>query len=465
MEDNFASAVAHTYRPFYLPREDTLPTSDSLQAAKREYFMATEALHDSDRDDGVDSVSSSSKSSTISRGSSMVGPCFIAHSQIQADTRFQDKAGPQENEVAIAVMGPTGSGKTSFINIVSGSDLRVGRSLQSCTSTVQVASPFQLDGRWVTLIDTPGFDDTTRSDTDILTQIASFLAITYESGKKLAGVIYMHRISDVRMGGISTRNFKMFRQLCGESTLKNIVIVTNMWGEVGIEVGEAREAELASDERFFKPVLDKGARLLRHDNDVASAQGILHYLIGNQPRALRIQCELVDQGKEISQTAAGEELNRELAEQIKRHRQEMAILQQEMKESAEAIREKDEETKKELEAETRKLQAEMTRVQDDSRKLTSDYTEQKAELEKRMAEVAEAARKDAECAEGNHRRQMQELEDCLRQTTTASNSEKEDIKRQLSDLQRQYEQARSQWQPRRGFFGKVGRALDTVFHL
>lgn len=140
----------------------------------------------------------------------------------------------------------------------------------------------------------------------------------------------MHRISDVRMGGISTRNFKMFRQLCGESTLRNVVIVTNMWGEVKREVGEAREAELRSDDRFFKPVLDKGAHMLRH-NDITSAQAILHYLIGNHPRALRIQRELVDQGKNISQTAAGEELNRELAEQIKRHRQEMAALQEEMK--------------------------------------------------------------------------------------------------------------------------------------
>ncbi|KAJ7170857.1 P-loop containing nucleoside triphosphate hydrolase protein [Mycena crocata] len=346
------------------------------------------------------------------------------------------------------VMGPTGSGKTSFINTVSGSNLRVGRTLQSCTSTVQVASAFQLDGRWVTLIDTPGFDDTSKSDTDILTLIAAFLAKTYESGKKLAGVIYMHRISDVRMGGISTRNFKMFRQLCGESTLKNVVIVTNMWGEVGREVGEAREAELASDERFFKPVLDKGARLLRHDND---------------PRALRIQRELVDQGKEISQTAAGEELNRELAEQIKRHRQEMAVLQREMKE---AIRAKDEETRKELEIDTRKLQAEMSRVQNDSQKLATDYTEQKAELERRMAEVAEAAKRDAECAEANHRRQIQELEDRLNQSATATNAEKEDIRRQLADMQRRYDEARNQWQPRRvGFFGNIGRALDGIFHF
>jgi hypothetical protein len=52
-----------------------------------------------------------------------------------------------------------------FINIVSSFNLLVGKNLQSCTSTVQVAPPFQLSDRWVTLIDTPGFDDTTRSDT------------------------------------------------------------------------------------------------------------------------------------------------------------------------------------------------------------------------------------------------------------------------------------------------------------
>jgi len=154
---------------------------------------------------------------------------------------------------------------------------------------------------------------------------------SYENGKKLAGVIYLHRISDVRMGGISTRNFKMFRELCGESTLKNVVVVTNMWSEVSREVGEAREAELASRDIFFKPVLDKGAQLVRHENTQESAEAIMHYLISNHPLALRIQRELVDQHMDISQTAAGEELNRELMEQIRRHREEMRALQEDMK--------------------------------------------------------------------------------------------------------------------------------------
>ncbi|ESK95347.1 hypothetical protein Moror_3872, partial [Moniliophthora roreri MCA 2997] len=81
-----------------------------------------------------------------------------------------------EREAIIAVMGATGSGKTTFINAASGGSLQVGMDLQSCTSTVQLSETFELRGRQVTLIDTPGFDDTNKSDADILKMIAAFLA-------------------------------------------------------------------------------------------------------------------------------------------------------------------------------------------------------------------------------------------------------------------------------------------------
>jgi len=62
--------------------------------------------------------------------------------------------------------------------MASGSDLRIGMDLESCTAEVQLADEFALDGRQVILIDTPGFDDTSKSDTDILKLIAAFLATT-----------------------------------------------------------------------------------------------------------------------------------------------------------------------------------------------------------------------------------------------------------------------------------------------
>ena len=50
--------------------------------------------------------------------------------------------------------------------------------LESCAPEVQLANEFTLNGRRVLLIDTPGFDDTAKSDTEILKNIGSFLATT-----------------------------------------------------------------------------------------------------------------------------------------------------------------------------------------------------------------------------------------------------------------------------------------------
>jgi predicted GTPase len=63
-----------------------------------------------------------------------------------------------------------------LINTVSHSALKIGHGLRSCTSEVHFSDPFMVNGRKVVLFDTPGFDDTNRSDTEILTEIAVFLA-------------------------------------------------------------------------------------------------------------------------------------------------------------------------------------------------------------------------------------------------------------------------------------------------
>jgi len=65
--------------------------------------------------------------------------------------------------------------RTQFVNLISGSNLATGDELESCTNVVQPGKPFDLDGRRVVLIDTPGFDDTVRSDVDVLNMIAAFL--------------------------------------------------------------------------------------------------------------------------------------------------------------------------------------------------------------------------------------------------------------------------------------------------
>ena len=94
---------------------------------------------------------------------------------------------------------------------------------------------------------------------------------------------------------------------------------------------EEREAELASHDSFFKPVLAKGAQLARHLNTVESGHDVLRRIINNNPLPLRIQRELIDDGIDITKTAAGAELNRELWKQVLKHRQEIKQIQQEMR--------------------------------------------------------------------------------------------------------------------------------------
>jgi hypothetical protein len=48
--------------------------------------------------------------------------------------------------------------------------------LDSCTQDVEMTPEFEFDGGKIILIDTPGFDDTNRSEVEILRLITNFLA-------------------------------------------------------------------------------------------------------------------------------------------------------------------------------------------------------------------------------------------------------------------------------------------------
>ena len=201
----------------------------------------------------------------------------------------------------------------------------------------------------------------------------------YEEGSTLAGVIYIHRISDIRFGGITGRNFNMFRKLCGESTLKNVILVTNMWGEIPQDTGEAREKELSN--KFFKSTLDKGARMLRHHNTAESAHTIIRGMMKNQPVGLQIQRELVDDHKNIIDTAAGESLNQEFNELIERHRAELKKLREE---TAQALEAKDEEMKREIEETKKSLEEKIKKIKEEIPKMATNYAEEKQRMAAKM---------------------------------------------------------------------------------
>ena len=222
----------------------------------------------------------------------------------------------------------------------------------------------------------------------------------------------------------------MFRELCGDTTLKNVVLVTNMWDEVPRDAGESRENELSTV--FFKPVLDKGARMTRHYNTEKSAHDIVRIIMKNRLVVLKIQRELVDEHRDIVHTAAGEIINRELNELIRRHQASLNTIQEEMKQ---ALKDKDEETRQELEEERRKLQEQMEKIKEDSEGMVSNYAEEKERMKARMKEMEQEAKRERQRLEAEYNQQIADLTRRLQEMANASKAEREKLAQQIQGLE------------------------------
>ncbi|KAK6429768.1 hypothetical protein LTR95_014085, partial [Oleoguttula sp. CCFEE 5521] len=264
-------------------------------------------------------------------------------SQAKVNPRsFRDQHEPRESDVFIAVMGVTGAGKSTFISKLTTKEIKIGHDMQACTQDVAVFLCKYSDDINVFLVDTPGFDDTDRSDADILREIASWLTTSYANSIKLHGIIYLHRITDIRMQGSAKNNLIMFKKLCGHNALKNVILATTMWERVNEPDGVERERQLKTKQEFWGYMLDNGSQLHRHKNTQDSALQLIGSLISRQAHkakvVLDIQAEIVDHGKSLSDTAAGQAVDNAVAQERNKIEKELAHAQADMKQ---ALAEKD----------------------------------------------------------------------------------------------------------------------------
>ncbi|KDQ53009.1 hypothetical protein JAAARDRAFT_92711, partial [Jaapia argillacea MUCL 33604] len=125
----------------------------------------------------------------------------------------------------------------------------------------------------VVLVDTPWFDDAQKTDMEILTMIGDWLRLTYQKNVRLAGILYLHRISDNRMSGSPHKNLHMFGKLCGDTAAQSVILVSTMWDRVGESMAESRETQLIGT--YWKGMLDNHAKTARFHNSLDSAWGII----------------------------------------------------------------------------------------------------------------------------------------------------------------------------------------------
>ncbi|OCL07325.1 P-loop containing nucleoside triphosphate hydrolase protein [Glonium stellatum] len=318
--------------------------------------------------------------------------------------REQNLPIPGPQDIVIAVMGITGSGKTTLINYFSDFPLAIGHDLESCTLRVDVWPCTLPSGLKIFLVDTPGFDDTRKTDTDILSDIADWLNVAYSNQLKLTGIIYLHRIQDVRITGSALTNLRMFKKLCGDDGLGSVVLATTMWDFAPDGRGADREKELMAKPDFWKYMIEKGSKVFRQDRGKESANHIIEYLMGKRKLViLDIQHEMVDDHLNLHETGAGQVVANNIEIQLRKDREEIAMLKEELEDT---LAKDSEEARKEIEELKRKVDEKILKSEEEIRKLHVDkeqlrvqmeeqFAKEKKKLEKKLVEQEEKLKEEA----------------------------------------------------------------------
>jgi hypothetical protein len=261
-------------------------------------------------------------------------------------------------------------------------------------------------------VDTPGFDDTYRSDSEILGEVALWLNKAHASDLKLAGIIFLQRISDVRVGGSGIKNIKMFQKLCGDETLASVVLATTMWDLAQGKAALNREEMLKKQPQLWKRMIDYGSQVFRHDQEKGSALKIIEYLIARKkPVTLDIQREMVDLKLELLDTGAGSELASQVETLIKLYEEKLKKLEQEIIEARDRNKKEDreilEESKKENQERLAKQQQEILNLRISAEQMIEAAKKRAEETETMIRENLKRMAEDQTRIAENHAQEME----------------------------------------------------------
>ncbi|KAF9489933.1 hypothetical protein BDN71DRAFT_249535 [Pleurotus eryngii] len=232
------------------------------------------------------------------------------------------------SDTCISVMGPTGTGKSSFINMAAG-DVPGLKSRVDTADLIKFQCICQ-SSQDIIFVDIPGFDDTRKSEVEILEMIAVWVKQMHEQNVKLAGILYFHRITDGKKAGVM-KNLHIFQKLCGSEALRNTILTTTMWDGADRTFGEMEEMNLVQG--CWKSMMIQGAKTMRYWNTKESAWDIIDNVLCRRRGqfTLDLQKELVAEGKGLLKTGAGEHVFGELQALVKWQQDTLHQLQASMK--------------------------------------------------------------------------------------------------------------------------------------
>ena len=223
------------------------------------------------------------------------------------------------------------------------------------------------------------------------------------------------------MGGSSRHNFQTFCKFCGDTSLQDVVVVTNKCPEEESKAapGDAREPGSVGRDELFMRAVDKGTRMLRHDGSRVSAHAILRQMIDRESTTSSVKTETLTQPADLACTTPVDAM-RDLTNQVEHHTKafeklcqaidmttftgskgDKEALQKEARTSLERI----EQVRYDLERLVTNFAAEKSRLEDGTQRHNNDSLVQRteAELRPRARELAEAEPRRAEAQQAGGR--------------------------------------------------------------
>ena len=125
----------------------------------------------------------------------------------------------------------------------------------------------------------------------------------------LSGLIYLHDITLSRLTGSARVNIEQFEKLCGKENLHNVILATSKWSQVDIETGRSRQQQLVQE--FWKPMIERGSKVLPYHKGKKEAREIVHEILQNQLAPLEIV-----QRNDLNSVEGQEGLEVELSQQV-----------------------------------------------------------------------------------------------------------------------------------------------------
>ncbi|TDL17133.1 hypothetical protein BD410DRAFT_776447 [Rickenella mellea] len=194
---------------------------------------------------------------------------------------FGPSAGISDEDSVVLVIGPSGSGKSEFINIATRSTkMVVHHGLESGTLQVQSAScPSPLNKRrGVVFVDTPAFDNNWASIAEVERRIRHWLEKNGKRNNTISGILYLHRISDARMTIPPLASLSRLGDLCkGGDIGEKIYLLTTMWNEKNKKVGAQREVEIK--QKYWAEMISQGSKVFRFERTHESAWRVVNALL------------------------------------------------------------------------------------------------------------------------------------------------------------------------------------------